>query len=147
MPVVVYILPYIFLTVYWYDSNAPWYVDTYLAGINMTAMVAFFVDKQRAVNGEWRIPEVRLHLLTLAGGVLGSGAGMVLAHHKIRKLSFHAMYFVGVVTFCLIASALAPSASKAGANAVTPATSARNSGTSHQAHPHARHHVAGQHAS
>jgi uncharacterized membrane protein YebE (DUF533 family) len=87
-------------------------------------------------------------MLTVAGGVLGSGAGMVLAHHKIRKLSFHAMYLVGVVTLCLIASALAPSNSKAATAQAQAATSVGSPATkTHKTHRYTRRHAAAQRTS
>jgi uncharacterized membrane protein YsdA (DUF1294 family) len=143
--VTVYLFTYIVAIVWWSGANAPWYVNVYLVAINVGALAAFLIDKERAVRGEWRIPEGRLHMLTVAGGVLGSGAGMVLAHHKIRKLSFHAMYFVGVVTLGLIASALAPSNSKAGTAQAQAATPVRSPATTaHKTHPHTRRHAAAQ---
>jgi uncharacterized membrane protein YsdA (DUF1294 family) len=142
--VVVYLILYIGVAVYWSIAKAPWYVNLYLVGINLVALVAFFADKQRAVRGEWRIPEARLHLLTLAGGVLGSGAGMLLAHHKVRKLSFHAMYFLGLVTFCLITCALAPAASNAGGSPTASAATAGSMSATRKTHPHTRRHAAAQ---
>jgi uncharacterized membrane protein YsdA (DUF1294 family) len=137
--IVLYPFSYIIACVCWGVSNAPWYVSGYLTCINVAALVTFCVDKGRAVRGEWRIPEARLHLLTLAGGVLGSGAGMLFARHKIRNLSFHAMYFVGIVTFCAIATILAPSA-KAGTATQASNPAASSSAKAHKAHPHTRHH-------
>jgi uncharacterized membrane protein YsdA (DUF1294 family) len=137
--VIVYPFCYVIACVCWGVSNAPWYVNAYLTVINVAALVAFFVDKGRAVRGEWRIPESRLHLLTFAGGVLGSGAGMLFAWHKVRKLSFHAMYFVGIVTLCVIATALAPSASGTRTAAQASAPAASSAATAYKPHPHGHH--------
>lgn len=134
--IVIYPFTFIIACVWWSAANTPWYVDYYLIAVNVAALVAFWVDKDRAVNGEWRIPEVRLHLLTLAGGVLGTAVAMVVRRHKIRKLGFHAMYFVGIVTFCMIASALAPS------KAAKAASAAPVTAVSHKSHTHQKHHGA-----
>jgi len=139
---VVYVILFAFACTYWGTCRAPWYVSLYLAAINIGSLVAFFVDKSRAKRGEWRIPEVRLHLLTLAGGVLGSGAGMFFARHKIRNLGFHAMYFLGIVTFCGIASAMAPAQPEA-ASAQASSTGS-SSAKAHKTHAHTRH-LAAQH--
>ena len=89
----------------WYFSNVPWYVHGYLILINVAAFAAFNIDKRRALKDEWRIPEARLHLLTVAGGVIGSSAGMAFRRHKIRKPIFYGMLFVGFgVMITIVAS-------------------------------------------
>ena len=60
----------------------------YLALINLVAFVCFAVDKWRAVRGAWRVPEVTLLGLSLAGGALGGLGAMVLLRHKIRSPQF-----------------------------------------------------------
>lgn len=102
--VMVYLLPFICACIEWCIAGVPWYLNTYLLLINFAALVSFAIDKGRAERGEWRIPEVRLHLMTLAGGALGSGSGMFLAHHKVRKIEFHLVYWVGFVIFCTVVS-------------------------------------------
>ena len=46
------------------------------------------VDKWKARRGAWRVPEKVLFLSALAGGSLGSLAGMALFRHKTRHWSF-----------------------------------------------------------
>lgn len=60
----------------------------YLIAINTVTFVAFCVDKRRAIRHEWRISEVTLLGLSLAGGALGGIAAMKVAHHKTRKPRF-----------------------------------------------------------
>ena len=45
------------------------------------------IDKWKAKRGAWRVPEKVLFLSALAGGSLGSLAGMALFRHKTLVLS------------------------------------------------------------
>ena len=60
----------------------------YLAAINLLTLVLFCIDKHRAKTGDLRIPEGVLLGLSLAGGSVGGLAGMLAAHHKVRKARF-----------------------------------------------------------
>jgi uncharacterized membrane protein YsdA (DUF1294 family) len=64
------------------------YVIAYLVGINLFGFVLMGVDKRRAVRGRWRIPERSLFLVAIAGGSLGSIAGMTLFRHKTKHPAF-----------------------------------------------------------
>ena len=60
--------------------------------INLIAFAAYGMDKRKAVNGQWRIPEATLIGLALAGGPVGAYAGMKVFHHKTK----HAKFAIGV---------------------------------------------------
>lgn len=60
----------------------------YMAIINVVAFAAFGVDKSRARRGAWRIPEITLMLLAVAGGSAGALVGMRVFRHKTRKPLF-----------------------------------------------------------
>lgn len=55
---------------------------------NLTTFVMFAVDKTFAVVGfsRSRIPEVILHMLTLAGGFIGQRFAIALLHHKSNRM-------------------------------------------------------------
>jgi len=81
------------------------WVLLYLVMINGLTYVAFFVDKRRAIRGEWRLRERTLLNLALIGGILGAKAGQYLLRHKSRKHSFVAelrviMVLQGAVLLC-----------------------------------------------
>ena len=60
----------------------------YYLCVNLLAFVCFGIDKYKARNQFWRIPEKVLLTLALIGGGVGALAGMHIFHHKTRKLLF-----------------------------------------------------------
>ena len=56
--------------------------------INIVALVLYGIDKKKAIDGAFRIPEKTLILLSVLGGGIGSLIGMRLFHHKTRKPKF-----------------------------------------------------------
>ncbi len=60
----------------------------YLSIINALGLVLMLVDKQKARNGDWRIPEALLMGVAALGGSLGAWLGMYLFHHKTRHPKF-----------------------------------------------------------
>ncbi|MGX9135529.1 DUF1294 domain-containing protein [Rummeliibacillus sp. JY-2-4R] len=46
------------------------------------------IDKWKAINNRWRIPEKRLWLIAWGGGAAGTWLGMLLFHHKTRHPKF-----------------------------------------------------------
>ncbi len=64
------------------------YLLIYLAIMNILALLVMGIDKSRARNQGWRIPEKTLFLLSAMGGSLGSLLGMYLFRHKTRHWYF-----------------------------------------------------------
>lgn len=60
----------------------------YIVLSNLAAFLAYGIDKKRAREHKWRIPERRLFMLALIGGSAGALAGMYLFRHKTRKPGF-----------------------------------------------------------
>ena len=60
----------------------------YYLCVNLLAFACFGMDKYRARNQFWRIPEKVLLTLALIGGAGGALAGMRIFHHKTRKYLF-----------------------------------------------------------
>jgi uncharacterized membrane protein YsdA (DUF1294 family) len=63
------------------------------------------LDKHRAANGGWRVPERTLHTLELLGGWPGALVGQQLFKHKRHKTSFM-LIFWGIVVLHVGAWAL-----------------------------------------
>jgi uncharacterized membrane protein YsdA (DUF1294 family) len=76
-------------------------IATLLLLINILAFISMWIDKLRAVhNGQSsglsksRISEVNLHLLSLAGGFIGSFLAMKVFRHKTQKTAFKVVQFL-----------------------------------------------------
>jgi len=60
----------------------------FIISINLLSFIFYGLDKFKAKNHSWRIPELNLLLLGLFGGGVGSLMGMVVFHHKLAKKKF-----------------------------------------------------------
>ena len=60
----------------------------WLVSVNTATFVAFGWDKARARWGGWRIPEMSLHALSVAGGFAGGWIGGSLFRHKTNRKVF-----------------------------------------------------------
>ena len=56
--------------------------------INVVSFIVYGIDKLKAVNGWWRIPERVLLGAAVIGGSAGAYLGMMLFRHKTRKPLF-----------------------------------------------------------
>ena len=69
----------------------------HLVCINISAFLAYGADKRAAVRGDWRIPEAHLHTLEFLGGWLGAYIAQKFFHHKSKKRSYQAMFWLMLV--------------------------------------------------
>ena len=60
----------------------------YLLLINLILFAVMGIDKYKARNGLWRIPEKTLFGLALIGGSIGGILGMKVFRHKTKHNSF-----------------------------------------------------------
>jgi len=94
---------------YWWLYQAttwnPYWI--WIAALSLTTGVMFLLDKLLSKTAETRIPELILHLFTLAGGFPGQLLGRVVARHKtnFRKHPSFAIVFIAslVIHVLLIA--------------------------------------------
>ena len=70
------------------DSIGVSNVIIYLIVINIVGFLAMGIDKWKAKNNAWRIPEHTLFELTALGGGIGTIAGMYTFRHKTKKAKF-----------------------------------------------------------
>ena len=61
---------------------------TYLIIINAAGFLFMLIDKHRAQENMWRIPERTLMAVALIGGSFGTLLGMNLFRHKTKKDKF-----------------------------------------------------------
>jgi len=69
----------------------------HLVIINLITFVAYGADKKAAVKGSWRVPEADLHALEFLGGWIGAFIGQKVFHHKNKKKSYQAMFWLMLV--------------------------------------------------
>ena len=60
----------------------------YLVAVNIAAFALMGIDKKRAINHAWRIPEKTLFLSAILGGSIGAIAGMQVFRHKTKHGKF-----------------------------------------------------------
>ena len=60
----------------------------YLIIINAAAFLLMLVDKLKAKQGAWRIPERTLIGAAVLGGSIGAWMGMYLFRHKTKHIKF-----------------------------------------------------------
>lgn len=73
------------------------FIPYHLAFINLATFMAYGADKRAAVRGDRRIPELSLHALEFLGGWPGALIGQKVFHHKTKKKSFQAMFWLMLV--------------------------------------------------
>jgi uncharacterized membrane protein YsdA (DUF1294 family) len=76
--------------------NWSFYVDWLIAG-TITTFLVYTVDKGQARRRGWRVPEVVLQALSLAGGVIGGWLGMLVLRHKTLHRSFWIVQWIATV--------------------------------------------------
>lgn len=64
------------------------FVFSYIVVINIISLLLMYVDKKRAIKGEWRIREKTFFIVATVGGSVGILLGMKWARHKTKHLSF-----------------------------------------------------------
>ena len=60
----------------------------YLFAINIITFLLYGLDKQKAKQNRWRIPEKVLLGAAVLGGTIGALLGMRMFHHKTQKWKF-----------------------------------------------------------
>jgi uncharacterized membrane protein YsdA (DUF1294 family) len=65
-----------------------WIIIGYIVIINIYGFAIMGIDKQRAIRDAWRIPERSLFLTAIAGGSIGTIAGMEYFRHKTKHWYF-----------------------------------------------------------
>lgn len=60
----------------------------YVLIVNIVSFAIYGIDKRKAVEGKWRIPEATLLFTGFIGGAVGSFIGMKVFRHKTQKPKF-----------------------------------------------------------
>jgi uncharacterized membrane protein YsdA (DUF1294 family) len=85
----------------WTSLHPGW---IYLIAVSVITFLFYGYDKYQARQNGTRIPELVLHLLTLAGGTIGAFLGQILFRHKTKKWQFRLVFIlIALVQLGLIA--------------------------------------------
>lgn len=74
----------------WLATPLPWWA-WWLAAWGLVTFLLYGYDKAQARRDGGRVPEVVLHAMALAGGVVGGWAGRAMFRHKTLHRSFTAV--------------------------------------------------------
>ncbi len=78
----------------------------YLLVVNIVGFAMMGIDKKKAIQGAWRIPEASLFLVAFIGGSIGSILGMHKFRHKTKhwyfKYGMPAILILQIVLFMLL---------------------------------------------
>lgn len=70
------------------DTHRYVYLIIYLVIINIIGFAIMGIDKKKAENHKWRIPEKTLFFVAIIGGSIGTNLGMKVFRHKTKHSSF-----------------------------------------------------------
>ena len=73
----------------------------YLVGINLLAFFIYGLDKYLARKKLYRISEYSLLVLSFFGGSIGSILGMIIFHHKTKKIKFWILNIIFLVVWII----------------------------------------------
>jgi uncharacterized membrane protein YsdA (DUF1294 family) len=79
-------------------ANPVW-VGSYLLIASAIAYWLYAIDKRRAEEGLWRIPEAQLHLLEILGGWPGAFLAQRRLRHKCSKGSYQVTFWLIVLIY------------------------------------------------
>lgn len=82
------------------DSQVPFVLAVY-ALMSALAVGMYWLDKQRAARGKWRITEMTLHGIELFGGWPGAWVAQRMFRHKWKKTQYMIVFWVIVGTHAI----------------------------------------------
>ncbi|MBR3864990.1 MAG: DUF1294 domain-containing protein [Clostridia bacterium] len=69
----------------------------YIAVLSVITLILYGIDKIKAINGWYRIPEAVLLSSSLLGGGVGGIVGMLLFRHKTKHWYFFAVNIIAII--------------------------------------------------
>jgi uncharacterized membrane protein YsdA (DUF1294 family) len=75
------------------------WIAGYTVLVSAVTYAVYRMDKRRAEEGLWRVPEANLHLLELLGGWPGAFIAQRRLRHKCSKVSYQVMFWLIVVIY------------------------------------------------
>ena len=86
----------------WQPEPVLTYTLLYALVLNLVAFVAMWWDKRKARQGEWRVAEATLLILSFLGGAFGIFLGMYRFRHKTQKRLFQVAVFLSIIVTLVI---------------------------------------------
>ncbi|MFX1367430.1 MAG: DUF1294 domain-containing protein [Promethearchaeota archaeon] len=86
----------------WQPEPVFTYTLLYALILNLAGFIAMWWDKKKARQGEWRVAEATLLILSFLGGAFGLVLGMYRFRHKTQKHLFQAAVFLSVIVTLVI---------------------------------------------
>jgi len=84
----------------------PFILSAYYLALTLITFIIYALDKSAARKGHWRVKELYLHLLSLAGGWWGALLAQQLIRHKsIKKaflITFNATMLINILLLTLV---------------------------------------------
>lgn len=74
----------------------------YFILINLISFSIFGIDKNKAKNNRYRIPEATLLTTVLIGGFIGASIGMILFKHKLSKPKFIITIIISTILYLVL---------------------------------------------
>ena len=74
----------------------------YIFIINIICFMIMGYDKNHAIHKKNRIPEATLIALSFLGGGIGSLLGMIIFHHKTKKIKFLLLVPISIIILILL---------------------------------------------
>ena len=74
----------------------------YILAVSFITFILWGIDKSRAINDQWRVPEKWLFALIIIGGALGGLLGMVVFRHKTKKTIFWAVAIIACLAQAIL---------------------------------------------
>ena len=82
-------------------------ISYYLVVVNIVAFILYGTDKAKAMHHQWRIKEAVLIGIAFVGGAFGAFAGMIVFHHKTRKMKFRILVPIAIIIWLTFGGFLA----------------------------------------
>lgn len=90
------------LAMAWWTGRLPNALTGVYASMSVLTLALYWRDKRAAMAGDWRTPEVTLHVSALLGGWPGALLAQGLLRHKSNKASFQFAFCATVLGNCAV---------------------------------------------
>ena len=80
-----------------FTGELSWLVIGWYVALGLITYIMYAKDKAAAKSGQWRTPEMTLHILSALGGWVGALVAQTYLRHKSQKPEFRMAYYLTVV--------------------------------------------------